>query len=303
MPEKAVVTLCVNYHNEEETCSFVASMLAQHGDIPQHIVVVDNTAAPDHHGLLSEISDERVLVLRSGHNLGYLRGAAWGLSEYRKRFGQSHWVIVCNTDITINDPFFLSKLVSLYSGDSAAVIAPSVVSNVSRQDSNPFMRFRPSRARMHFYQFMFRHYPISSAYHAAALLKARLSKVYLDALPWSGRAGNSTNRNVITNFQPERIYAPHGAFMIFSRTYFELGGTLEHGAFLCGEEMFVAETARRLQLPVIYDPRLAVLHLEHASLQRYTSRVLLSFLSDATDYITRTFFSASGCVPYGTGKY
>ncbi len=65
---------------------------------------------------------------------------------------------------------------------------------------------------------------------------------------------------------------------------------LDHGAFLCGEELFVAETARRLRLPILYDPRISVVHLEHASLRRYTSRRLLSFLRDTTDYITQTFF-------------
>ena len=80
---------------------------------------------------------------------------------------------------------------------------------------------------------------------------------------------------------------------MFSRRYFESSGNLNHGAFLCGEEVFIAETARRLGLAVVYDPRLKVVHKENATLSRYTSRQLLAYVREATDYVTETFFSGS----------
>ena len=46
----------------------------------------------------------------------------------------------------------------------------------------------------------------------------------------------------------EEIYAPMGAFIIFNRKYFDVGGTLYHGCLLFGEEISVAETAYKLRL-------------------------------------------------------
>ncbi len=61
------------------------------------------------------------------------------------------------------------------------------------------------------------------------------------------------------------IYAPHGAFLIFSRKYFEAGGFLDDQLFLFGEEISVGEICRNLGLAVFYDPSLSVIHNEHQS--------------------------------------
>src|SRR3989442_12924430 len=74
------------------------------------------------------------------------------------------------------------------------------------------------------------------------------------------------------NGRGEFIYAPHGAFFIFSRRYFEAGGYLDGNLFLYGEEISVAEICRSLGLPVIYEPSLFVVHNERRSTGHVFSR-------------------------------
>src|SRR6185437_3069774 len=75
-----------------------------------------------------------------------------------------------------------------------------------------------------------------------------------------------------TNGKREFIYAPHGSLIIFSRRFFEAGGYLDKDLFLYGEEISVAEMCRSLSLPVLYEPRLRVVHNEHQSTGKALSR-------------------------------
>ena len=63
----------------------------------------------------------------------------------------------------------------------------------------------------------------------------------------------------------QAIYAPHGACMVFSRLYFDAGGSLDYPCFLYGEEFYVAETARQLGLAIRVDPSLRITHHEHST--------------------------------------
>jgi GT2 family glycosyltransferase len=87
-----------------------------------------------------------------------------------------------------------------------------------------------------------------------------------------------------------KIYAPQGAFIAFHRSYFERGGTLDHGAFLFGEEIFVAETARRLGMTVMYDPALVIEHTERSTAAGLFNRNTSRYRKQASRYLAKTFF-------------
>jgi GT2 family glycosyltransferase len=295
MQSPTVLTICINYHNEEETIGFVRGVLRQEGDQAQTVIVVDNSVPPKTDNPLRRAldSDARISIMYPGRNLGYFGGAAWALRKYASRLGLPEWIIVSNTDICLVQPDFLAHLREFHSAAPHAIVAPAIYSELSKRDLNPYMRTRPTRSRMKRLKLLFRYLPVASTYHILAFAKAFLLKNYRNLRSATvARAGSVVNANQKT-LLPQQIYAPHGSFVVFSRRYFESGGTLDHGVFLCGEEFFIAETARRLGLQVIYDPRLAVIHKEHATLGRYTSRRLLKFQREATHYVTDTFFSGS----------
>jgi len=89
---------------------------------------------------------------------------------------------------------------------------------------------------------------------------------------------------------PEKIYAPHGSFIALHRSYFERGGSLEYGAFLFGEEIFIAETARRLGLTVLYEPSVRIEHTERSTAAGLWNRDASRFRKQASRYLAKTFF-------------
>src|SRR5205823_702439 len=95
----------------------------------------------------------------------------------------------------------------------------------------------------------------------------------------------------------ESIYAPYGAFFIFSRKYFDAGGYLDENLFLYGEEISVGEICRSLQLPVIYEPSLCVLHNEHQSTGKRINRFSYECQKAALQYVMSRYLSGSRRVP------
>ena len=71
MRAPSILTLCINYHNEEETAGFVRGLLWQEGDINQKVVIVDNTMPQRFDSPLRRITEScgRVSVLNPDGNL------------------------------------------------------------------------------------------------------------------------------------------------------------------------------------------------------------------------------------------
>jgi GT2 family glycosyltransferase len=60
--------------------------------------------------------------------------------------------------------------------------------------------------------------------------------------------------------EPGCIYAAHGSAVFIRDTFFRRGGSLRFGGFMFGEEIHLAEQARRLGLSVLYLPTIRVIH-------------------------------------------
>jgi GT2 family glycosyltransferase len=134
---------------------------------------------------------------------------------------------------------------------------------------------------MHFHKWVSRSYPTVSAYNLFSLIKTELLRM---------SAGLQKPRPAATTSHPVAIYAPHGSFLIFNWSYFSTGGTLDHPTFLFGEEIFVAEAARRLKLRVVHDPRLVVFHEEHATTGIFPRAAMARYLRESSAYMADQFF-------------
>ena len=97
-------------------------------------------------------------------------------------------------------------------------------------------------------------------------------------------------RNRDFSIGKERIYAPHGSFMIFPKYFFESGCNLDHKSFLYGEELFVGERCRLNGIEVVYDPDLEVLHKEHAVTSAIGIKKKAGYLAGATSFIRKEFY-------------
>jgi len=278
----AALIICVDYRSENSTRCLVRDLLGQEGASKLRILIVDNGGTDQSNSRrLQALADEdrRVDLIEPRANLGYFGGAEHGLTEYLKLSPLPEWVVVSNPDITFPTRTFFERLQIWYSASQPSIVAPTIRSGLSGTDQNPYLRRRPSRARMHFYKWVFRFRLLGSGYQRLSLAKLTLQRVI-----------EARRRTGVRNRSPERIYAPHGSFLVFHRSYFEAGGTLRHGTFLFGEEIFVAETARQLGLAVIHDPRLVVEHRQNTPYKILSDPKLAAYARDAADFVAGEYF-------------
>ena len=269
--------ICVKYGADAETARYLESLRRLQGQPNLHVLIVDNTVGD----VADWPTDSGFNVLRSNENLGYFGGARWGISNYLEGHPLPDWVIVSNVDLLIKDPDFLQKLAALKSTPSVGAVAPRIASALTGRNQNPFMRSRPSAMRMHLYKWLYRSWLALNAHELASAV-----------FHWSRSAVTQVGR---TKANPSRdlsrkIYAPHGSFVVLSKEYFRAGGSLDFPCFLFGEEIYLAESLRKLGLGVIYEPSLEVVHQEHKSTKLLKSRKLARFVASSAAYCADTYF-------------
>jgi GT2 family glycosyltransferase len=211
-----------------------------------------------------------VELLESAVNRGYFAGANWALLQYIARGKRPDWVIVCNNDIFFEDPQFVAKLLER-DPEGTGMLAPAIVAELTGLDSNPFLRRRPTRWEIARYRFWLSHYYLM-AFKQRFAPAARILRDRVRAWRKPEPDGSAT------------VYAAHGAFMIFSRKFFESGGFIDDGFFLYAEEFCAAEICCRLSLPVIHDPELRVAHQAHQTVGRYLTRPVFRYQQDGFAY-------------------
>ncbi|PIP54168.1 MAG: hypothetical protein COX07_06795 [Bacteroidetes bacterium CG23_combo_of_CG06-09_8_20_14_all_32_9] len=249
-----VLIIGIIYNTYDATVRFIKS-LEQYGDSNIDLILVDNSEqkSPEKFKKYIGNSPLKLMYIRCENNLGYFGGARKGLDEYRKAKALPEWIIVCNVDIVFNDPSFFNKLYDFKRKENLGIIAPSIISNRWNTDYNPKIPVRYSKKKLIFYKAIYSVCFIQNLYIALSYLKKMTHRF-------------KNTKTAIPDNTGREIYAPHGSCIIFHRNYFEKGGTLNHISFLFGEEVFVAETALKTGLKVVYYPVLQVLDFEHASI-------------------------------------
>lgn len=258
--QSSALLITVNYKGEQSTLGLLASLSRLNGFSSLDVIVVDNGSGEEN---LSQIRAAvaplpNVQLLVSATNRGYFGAAKFAYDHY---LGQGHelpdWTIVCNHDVIIDDPDFLLKL-SSEDWRSIGVLAPRVRLAETGADQNPFMQNPPDWWRRFTMRFYSSCYPLGLLWDWLSRQKRSLRKVFSSSVRPPGL--------------PQQIYAAHGSFLIFGRSYFMAGGIFDDTLFLFGEEIAVAETCRKLGLKVLYAPGLQVLHDEHSSVGPGMSR-------------------------------
>jgi len=256
-----VLIITVNFQNPDCTLQFLESASRLEGFARCQFLIVDNNSGVDDVSRIRQAICEfsNVELVEARQNLGYFGAASFGLQHFLANHAMPDWVIISNDDIVFEDSRFLSRL---FQKDPKAVgmLAPSIISALTQHDANPSIRHRPSQLRMLRYRLWL------SNYHATRFkqwLSPYVRKVRFRFYQRTPPPAQAVQR---------AIYAPHGAFLIFSRQFFEAGGFIDTDFFLYAEEFIVAEMCGRLRLPIIHDPELRVWHAEGRTLGRKLSR-------------------------------
>ncbi len=161
------------------------------------------------------------------------------------------WLFIANSDLTFNDPALFDYLgVCMRSTDgTVGIYCPSILSNRTKLDQNPFLWKKPGKYYYYKYRFLASNYYVSKAYAILSRVKSSIRRLKIQ------------QDNI--NKKPKVIFAPHGAFIGINKEYFNQGGYLEYRNFLFNEEEILGFICDRINLKVIYDPRVEILHDEH----------------------------------------
>jgi GT2 family glycosyltransferase len=277
----SVIVIGVNYKTDTMALRFVRSLLVTGKDIDITIVLVDNSEETDGTTLFDKVRSESqdVMCVKPPRNLGYFGGARLGLNEYLATGARlPDWVLVSNVDVRFGNCPFFDHLCNTVYGEDVGVVAPSICSESSQYDYNPYMVSRPSKLKVRFYTLLYRSVHVFTFYRLLSHMKSKLGQALTSKL-------NCNNK------ESKIIYAPYGALIIFSKTFFLRGGSLDYPAFLFNEELYIAEIARDVGAYVVYDPNLQVFHEEHTSTKWLDSHKSVSYRYDSAVFIAERYFS------------
>lgn len=274
-----VLIITVNFRRPECTLAFLQSVaqLDEFGNC--RVVVVDNNSGDDSIARIQPEAKrfENVDVLASPENRGYFHAAKWALDNSLVENCTPEWVIICNNDILFDRRSFLTELVA-HDPNSVGVLAPAVISERTGLDSNPMMATKPGTLRILRYRFLLSNYLVARFTQQMAPVVRKL-RHHLRRFTRSAKRSSC------------QIYAPHGAILVFSRSFFQRGGSIDDGSFLFGEEIGVAETCLRIGCPIVYNPRLHVLHKDSQTTGRTLTRETYQHQKRGLQYALSNYLS------------
>jgi GT2 family glycosyltransferase len=276
-----ILVLAVNYHSDDTAAAWAreVSRALQPVRAAATVVVVDNTPRENSEDFFARLRavDREIVGIKAPGNLGYFGGAHHGWEEWLRRGGRvPDWVMVSNVDVGFaNQEFFTRLLSNAYPADTG-VVGPSLCSEGRHGDWNPKILLRPTRRQMHAYKLLYRSRWLYILY--AQMFRAKHALT------------GHCKRSAVLPAMLQEIYAPHGACILFSREYFVRGGNLSYPGFLFGEEVFVAEAARRLALKVLYDPGLQMTSQDHVSTGRFPSKRMVQYMHESAVILADRYF-------------
>lgn len=273
----SVGILVVSYRNNPELLAFLRHLSEFHPHHIDHVVATANgldgkevtTLSTDVFGLMPG----RLRLIAGPQNPGYFGGAALGWRDLQSLGAAPDWIIVTNDDVRFAPDFFLNLAKAPL--ENIAVLAPDIVVPASGAHQNPLYAIKPSAHRLRLLLWLHTHPAIMRAFMVFRSIRQRLSRKRVSVSPPLH----------------QDIYAPHGACIVFSRQYFQCGGNLDYPGFLYGEEFFVAETARQLDLAVHMEPTLQVAHMEHTTTGLLAPAAMAGYVRDSLALILSKYYS------------
>ncbi|TWX72954.1 hypothetical protein [Colwellia sp. C1TZA3] len=235
------------------------------------LLIVDNSDSVKDSNLFNKVkSSSFISLINPGYNLGYFGAAQYGL-EHIKNYGRlADFTIISNPDLIYSADFF-KHLNKLRIESNIGVIAPKVINHPSCTNANPYFSQRPTRQKIRFLRRVHSNVYTLLFYTLLFEFKRKLVKKK-------------------QSLEQEYIYAPHGSCIIFCKKYFEHNCEFKFPGFLFGEEIFVGETCRNLNLKIIIDNNLVVNHYEHSSIGKLKSKSIANYARHSLKILEDDFF-------------
>jgi len=275
-----ICLVCVCYNAHEDASKFLLSIeksffrVSKLATVELTVVLSDNSNLEFPESKKSNFSYN--FKYRRNENIGYFPAFNAGLNEVFFNRDLFDYIIVSNVDLEIDVNFF-ERLIKVEFEQAVGVIAPRIMVKGQDFDQNPKILERPKKSKFIFMLLICSNTFLFSFYKTLHVVKRWLNS--------SGRSSNGYAKNVILD-----IYAPHGAFIIFTKSYIQSKASTEYPRMLFGEEIFVAEQARISGLKVRYNPSLVVFDREHGSTSFKSAGFLCKHNWLSYRYLLENFF-------------
>ncbi len=265
-----IVILGVNYCTSDQTIEWMRSIRKQNRGNNILITVVDTSAEKTDETLEAalKIIDPEVLYLNPRQNLGYFGGARYGLNYMTDNHILFDSLIVSNVDLRFETEN-LAEVIHSYDQEKTGVLAPTILSG--EKDMNPYKMERMTKAQQERRIQYLQHPYLQRGIDFVRKLRKKKNQ----EINWP---------------DGQKIYMGYGACIIFMRRYFDLGGDLNLPLFLYGEEPYVAEMCLKLNLDMIYAPRILVRDIGGASTSKIPSKKHREYLIESARYCIREFY-------------
>lgn len=264
---KNILIVCVNFNSYNELNKYLDSIelacVNVYG-ITVQVVIADNST------VFQKICTDKFKHITveqcEQKNLGYLPGAANVINNIQNIY-EYDFVVISNVDLEVEESFFLNLEKMGFEGD-VAWVATKIWSEQEYRDKNPKIIERYSKEKLNKIRMLYK-YPI-------------LDWIYTNTL--------YLRKKVRPQYHEQDIYAGHGSFMMLTKKFFKEYPKIDYPLFLFGEEMFLAELARKKNLKVRYVPDLVVIDKEHTSTSKMKKKAYYDYNLKSIDYILDAFY-------------
>ena len=273
-----ITIVCVNYNSYSELDEFIITLKPYALRYNIKLVIVDNSEQKNIEYIKSLDVYKFITYLDPNANLGYFGAALYGYEYIYNIYKKvPEWFIISNVDILISMDIFayLDKIYSNGIHPNTAILAPSIFSDFTGGNLNPYMIKKPSKKKIDRLLIWYSNYMLYNLYNILAILKKKFVK------------------KKISQFDEVIIYAGHGSFVIIKDIYFLNGGSLKYQNYLFYEEVFLAEEARKINCDILFTNEISVIHKEHINTGKYfRSRIIYKFHIAALRNIANTYFKS-----------
>ena len=256
------MVLLLNYQSYLDTINCFNN-LSQQKNIDLFFIIIDNCSPNNSYNFLCTAFEgiENVNVIRTEFNGGYAYGNNWGLKEVFKSNSTFDFVIVCNSDIFVDDYYLVSKLINHHENHlNVAFIAPAV------KDGSTISK--------------------TSAWRIPTLRDDLVGSLSLLELFF----GNKTLYKIDEKQQSVEVDCLPGSFFIASVATWKQIGLFDEGTFLYMEEAILAVKVKEKKLKNYLIPNLTYQHFKSKTISNeITSLKMRSYYIDSKIYFHKKY--------------
>jgi hypothetical protein len=267
-----ILFLCVNFDTYDLLDQFLNSINDAYSyyhekNVKIDVLIADNSLVKQYVKLDHYTFSAKII---SNENIGYFGAINELITKAVMDINIYDFCVISNVDIRISKSFFKDLLKNKID-NSIAWIAPAILSYRENRNRNPKMVKRPSFIKMKLFYYLYK-YPLFNTLYTSIVFLLK-----------NGRNGKKKQGEKL-------IYSGHGSFIILTNNFFKVYKNLYYPCFLFGEEIFLAELIRKVNLRVEYIPSIVIYDTDHASTSKLSKNDYCKYNYESIKYLMEAYF-------------